>query len=137
MLNQLFDQLNYSNVHLFVNDGKIRLIYKENTLNKKTKQRIKELKPKIIKRLRENQIASEKGFLVYDNGEFYEFRFGVNSYLFIERLDGLCTAWRANYRQGEKKPYKVKAMAKNVPFEKAFKEACGFIDWLNKRRGWG
>lgn len=137
MLNQLFNHLNYSNVHLFVIDGNIRLIYKEHTLNKKTKQIIKELKPKIIKRFKENQLAREKGFLVYGYGEFYEYRFGINSFLFIERLDDSCTAWRANYRHGDKKPYKVKVMAKNVTFEKALKEASGFIDWLKKRRGWG
>ena len=79
----------------------------------------------------------QPGFLVYQQGQFYEFRYGRGAFLYIERhTDGTATAWRDNFKNDNLTPYKTKIMANNVPFVKAYKEAASFIEWLNKKRGW-
>ncbi|MDG5787796.1 hypothetical protein QA612_09815 [Evansella sp. AB-P1] len=141
-VNQLLDTLYYFDIQLFLDNGNITIKYKKDKLNnieiKKIKQQIKENKKDLIQRLEENKKAKEKKFLIYGDGDLYEYRYGFNSFLFIERLDnGLTYAYRSSYKVGDNQSYKTIILGKNVPFDKAFEKAAGFIDWLNKRnRRW-
>lgn len=136
MINNLLDNLYNKNIQLLIiNNQKIKLVYQKEKITTDLKNEIKENKQKIIERLQENEKAKQKGFNVYGHGELYEYRYGFGSYLFIERLqNGLVTAWRANYPRGDSKPYKRKLIRQNSSFERAFKDAAGFIDWLNKKK---
>jgi hypothetical protein len=134
MLYNLFYQIDTLNIQLKIKNKKLSLIYEEGTLPLELKKVIKEHKYEIIKRLEENELARAKGFLVHQYGEMYEFRYGAGAYLFIEREGELAYAWRANYMPDEQKPYKIKTLAERVPFEQAFEEAAGFIDWLHRQR---
>lgn len=137
MLYNLFYQIDNLNIQIKIKNKKLSLIYEEGTLPLDLKQKIKQHKQQLIKRLEENEIARAKGFLIYRYGELYEYRYGLGAYLFIEREGDLAIAWRANYMPEEKQPYKTKILAERVPFEKAFQEAAGFIDWLQRQRKWG
>lgn len=137
MLYNLFYQIDNLNIQIKIKNKKLSLIYEEGTLPMDLKKQIKQHKQQIIKRLEENEQARKKGFLVYCYGEFYEFRYGVGAYLFIEREGELAIAWRANYMPDGSRPYKIKVLAERVPFESAFQEAVGFIDWLQRQRKWG
>ncbi len=134
MISDFLHYLYHLDIYISVSNNRLRLKYK--TIDITTKEKIKQLKPLLIKRIKENDVATEKGFTVFSYGDLYEYRYGLNSFLFIERLDDhKATAWRANYRQDDDKPYKVKLIARNVPFEEAFQQANRFIDWLNKKNG--
>ncbi|OIJ07639.1 hypothetical protein BKP35_18305 [Anaerobacillus arseniciselenatis] len=134
MISNFLHYLYHLDIYISVSNEKLRLKYKN--INKETKLKIKQLKPLLIKRLKENDEAIEKGFIIYRYGDLYEFRYGLNSFLFIERLDDQkASAWRANYRQGDDKPYKVKLIARNVPFNEAFEQASSFINWLYRMDG--
>ncbi|BDG46407.1 hypothetical protein [Parageobacillus sp. KH3-4] len=137
MLYNLFYQIENLNIQIKIKNNKLSLVYEEGTLSLDLKKQIKQHKQQIIKRLEENEQARKKGFLVYCYGEFYEFRYGAGAYLFIEREGELAIAWRANYLPDESRPYKIKVLAERVPFERAFQEAVGFIDWLQRQRKWG
>ncbi|WP_117161262.1 hypothetical protein [Paraliobacillus sp. X-1268] len=137
MINNLLDSLYNKDIQLLtINNQKIKLVYQKEKITTDLKNEIKENKQKIIERLQENDKAKQKGFNVYGHGELYEYRYGFESYLFIERLqNGLVAAWRANYPRGNSsKPYKKKTICPNSSFERAFKDATGFIDWLNKKK---
>lgn len=135
MLYNLFYQIDNLNIQIKIKNKKLRLIYEEGTLPLDLKQQIKQHKQQLIKRLEENEMAREKGFLIYRYGELYEYRYGLGAYLFIEREGELAIAWRANYMPEEKQPYKIKLLVERVPFEKAFQEAASFIDWLKRQKG--
>lgn len=134
MISDFMHYLYHMDIYISVSNERLRLKYK--TIDIKTKENIKQLKPLLIKRLKENEDAINKGFIVYNYGDLYEFRYGLNSFLFIERLDEQkATSWRANYRKDDNKPYKVITIARNTSFEEAFQQASSFIDWLNKKSG--
>ncbi|WP_017473333.1 hypothetical protein [Amphibacillus jilinensis] len=137
MISKLLDHLNDQNIQIVVlNNQKIKLLYQKNQITKELKNQITKYKNKIIARHKQNEQARSKGFNVYGHGDLYEYRYGFGSYLFIERYSNdLVTAWRANYPKGGDKPYKIKTIRKNSNFERAFEDAVGFIDWLNKRKG--
>ncbi|MCX8045513.1 hypothetical protein CI793_11235 [Anoxybacillus ayderensis] len=134
MLYNIFYEIDNLNIQIKIKNKKLSLIYEEGTLPLDLKKQIKQHKQQIIKRLEENELARAKGFLVHLYGEFYEFRYGAGAYLFIEREGELAHAWRANYMPDEQKPYKIKTLAERVPFEQAFEEAAGFIDWLQRQK---
>lgn len=134
MISEFLHFLYHLDIYISVSNDRLRLKYK--TIDIKTKEQIKQQKPLLIKRLKENDEAKKKGFLVYNYGDIYEFRYGLNSFLFIERLDNnKVQAWRANYRQDDSKPYKIKIISKDASFEEAFHKSCSFIDWLNRKNG--
>ncbi|SEO80724.1 hypothetical protein SAMN04488134_11366 [Amphibacillus marinus] len=137
MINNLLDQLVHNNIQLIISDNqKLKLLYQKNNVTDELKNQITKNKLKIMQRLLENKQARSVGFNIYGSGDLYEYRYGFGSYLYIERsANDLVTAWRANYPKGGDKPYKLKIIRKNSSFEKAFKEAKGFIDWLNKKNG--
>lgn len=136
MISNFLHALYHLDIDIFLINEKIRVKYKKEITNKETIEKIKILKPLILKRLKENEIAAEKGFLIHYYGDLYEYRYGLNSYLFIERLDDYkAIAWRANYRNDDSKPYNIKIIANNVSFHDAFQKATSFIDWMNKKRG--
>lgn len=92
-------------------------------------------KRKIAKRFQENKFAKKKGFMIYNHGLLYEYRYGFGAFLYVERLqNGLAHAWRANYALGKEKPYKIITVAETTSFSKAFKSAIGFVDWIERRR---
>lgn len=135
MISDLLHYLDHMDIIISLNNEKLRLKYKKENINQKIKEQIKNYKPLIIKRIKENEQAIEKGFMVYSHGDLYEYRYGYNSFLFIERMDNYkAIAWRANYRQDDTKPYKVKTIA-NSTFSEAFQQSSSFIDWLNKKNG--
>jgi hypothetical protein len=112
---------------------KIKLIYSPGQLDDLIKEQIKQNKKGILDRIEENEAARRAGFLVYQHGMFYEYRYGFGAYLFIERLpNGLASVWRENYLPEKPTPIKTKVMAENVPFKKVFENAQGFISWLKK-----
>lgn len=133
MISNLLHELYHLDIDISIINNKIRIKYKKEITNKETIEKIKKLKPLILKRLKENEIAIDKGFTIYHYGDLYEYRYGLNSYIFIERLDDYKTiAWRANYRKDDPKPYKTVRIANNVSFNESFQQAVNFIDWLNK-----
>lgn len=136
MINQLLKDIYNQNIKLEIkNNNKLNLIYEQGVLSPGLKDEIKRLKKQLVKRLQENDTAREKGFLVYDNGSLYEYRYGIGAFLFIERdQQDLATVWRANYARDENKPYKIKYVKRNVPFEEALQEAANFVDWLKRKR---
>lgn len=136
-MDNLLDHLNDQNIQIVVLDNQnLKLLYQKNQMTKELKIQIKKYKKKIIERQKQNEQARSKGFNVYGHGDLYEYRYGFCSFLFIERYSNdLVTAWRANYPKGEDKPYKIKIIRKNSSFERAFRDAVGFIDWLKKRKG--
>lgn len=138
-LTQLFSKLYHYDVQLLLDNGYLKLKYKQNLKESKEiiklKQQIKNRKKDLIKRLDENNKALNKNFLIYNDGDLYEYRYGFNSFLFIERLDdNLTDCYRLNFRKDDPAPYRVVILTKNVPFDISYKKALGFIEWLNRRK---
>jgi hypothetical protein len=124
------------NIQIKEVDYKTKLIYEPGILDETLKKQIKQHKKGILQRMEENEVARNAGFLIYNHGLIYEYRYGLGAYLYIERLpEGLTSVWRENYLPDQQKPHRIKIIADNVPFKKAFKEAQGFINWLNNKRG--
>lgn len=136
MLNQLLKDMYNQNIQIEIkNNNKLNLIYEQGMLTPELKENIKLYKQKLIQRLKENAAAQEKGFLVYEFGMFYEYRYGLGAFLFIERNpDGSASSWRANYAANETKPYKIKFLKREAAFEDAYREAASFVDWFKKKR---
>ncbi|HHY72254.1 MAG TPA: hypothetical protein GX497_03335 [Bacillus bacterium] len=136
MLNQLLKEMYNKNIQIEVKEkNTLNLIYEQGVLTPELKQFIKKNKQQLIKRLKENDAAQKKGFLVYEFGMLYEYRYGLGAFLFIERNpEGSTTSWRANYGTGDSKPYKIKFLRRDVDFEDAYREAANFVDWLKKKR---
>lgn len=136
MINQLLNTMYNLNIKIEEKENKTKLIYEHGFINEEIKYQIKLHKKELVMRLKENEKAREVGFLVYHHGQLYEYRFGRGSYLFIERLsNGKTSAWRENYKEGDIRAYRTKTIVQDVPFRRAFDEAVGFINWLNKKRG--
>lgn len=134
MISNFLHELYHLDIDIFIINEKIRVKYKKEITKKETIEKIKKLKPLILKRLKENEIAVDKGFTIYHFGDLYEYRYGLNSYLFIERLDDYkAIAWRANYRSDDSKPYKTTIISENVSFNEAFQQSVNFIDWVKNK----
>ncbi|USK56360.1 hypothetical protein LIS82_07775 [Cytobacillus solani] len=135
MINQLLNTMYHLNIEIKEIDNKTKLVYGSGILNSELKELIKQHKPLLLQRLDENQAAKRIGFLIYHHGLLYEYRYGRGAFLYIERLpNGKATAWRANYLPDQTEPYKTKTIVHNVLFQRAFDEAAGFIEWINKKR---
>jgi hypothetical protein len=136
MLYQLLNTMYHLNIEIQEKDNKTKLIYENGILNEELKERIKTSKGLLLQRLDENEKAKKLGFIVYNHGELFEYRFGLGAFLYIERLqNGRATAWRENFAPNQQLAYKTRTIVQNVPFEKAFDQAERFINWLNKNRG--
>jgi hypothetical protein len=123
------------NIEIKEIDQQIKLIYLSGQLDETLKEQIKQYKKGILKRLEENEAAKKEGFLVYNHGLMYEYRYGLGAFIFIERhSNGLVSVWRENYLPDQNKPFKTKIMVENVSIKKGFENAQGFINWLKKRR---
>jgi hypothetical protein len=123
------------NIEIKEIDQQIKLIYLPGQLDEILKEQIKQYKKGILKRIEENEAAKRAGFLVYNHGLIYEYRYGLGAFIFIERHpNGLVSVWRENYLPDQNKPFKTKIMVENVSFKKGFENAQGFINWLKKRR---
>lgn len=135
MLNQLLNTMYHLNIQIKEINYKTKLIYEPGLLDKGLKEEIKKHKEDLIKLLKENEIAQKDGFIVFNHGQLYEYRYGWGAYVYVERLpNDRATSWRANYRQDQIEPYKTKNIAQNVPFEKAYEQALGFVKWLQGKR---
>ncbi|WP_313799073.1 hypothetical protein [Cytobacillus sp.] len=135
MITQLLNTMYHLNIEIKEIDNKTKLVYAPDILNAELKELIKQHKPSLLQRLDENQAARRIGFLIYHHGMLYEYRYGRGAFLYIERLpNDKATSWRANFLPDQTKPYKTKTIVLNVPFQRAFDEAAGFINWLNKKR---
>lgn len=122
------------NIQIKEENKKLKLSYEQGILPEDLRLDIKKHKQALLERLQENDEAKQLGFCIYNHGDLLEYRYGNQAYLYVERLPGgFADAWRANYKQGETEPYKVKVVAKNVPYSKAFEKAAGFVRWLNKQ----
>jgi hypothetical protein len=136
MVYQLLNTMYHLNIQIKEIDNKIKLIYENGVLNEYLKEQIKNHKDMLIQRLDENERARKLGFFVYHHGEFYEYRYGLGAFLYIERhSNGKSSAWRENFLPDQQQAYKTKTIVQNVSFEKAFDQAEGFINWINKNRG--
>ncbi|WP_445506600.1 hypothetical protein [Niallia sp. 03190] len=94
MINNLLNIMYNLNIEIKEKNNKIKLIY-QNCIDEKLKTQIKEYKIEILQQLKDNAVAKEIGFLIYQHGLFYEYRYGRGAYLFIERLpNGRATTWR-------------------------------------------
>lgn len=135
MLNQILNSMFHLNIQLKEVNNKTKLIYEPGLLDQQLKEQIKEYKTQLIKRIEENEAAMKLGFLVFNHGQVYEYRFGLGSYIYIERLpNGLASAWRENFMPKQQQAYKTKTIIQNAPFNKAYQEAEKFICWLNKQQ---
>ncbi|WP_028982768.1 hypothetical protein [Sporolactobacillus terrae] len=136
MINNLLNDMYLKNIKVTNQNNQIKLIYKEGSLDDGLRNKIKQYKKALLKRLQQNAAAQQMGFLVYNHGQFYEYRFGKGSYLYVERYsDGSGCAWRENYMFGRTKPYKMIVVAEKVRFERALEKAMSFVQWLSKKRG--
>jgi hypothetical protein len=96
-------------------NNKTKLVYEAGQLDEVLKEQIKQHKKVILQRQEENEAAKKAGFLVYNHGLIYEYRYGLGAHLFIERLpNGLVSVWRENYLPDQNKPFKTKIMVENV-----------------------
>lgn len=135
MINNLLNILYHLDIKIEVQNKKTKLIYKNGSISEEIKNQIKQHKKELLQRIKENEEALSIGFLVYNQGQLYEYRYGAGAYLYIERhSDLLADAWRANYRIGEDKPYKTIVIAKNVKFEQAYMKSKGFIEWIASKQ---
>lgn len=135
MIDNLLNDMYHLKIQIKEENYRTKLIYEAGLVSDKLKAQIKKHKKEIMQRQKENAAALDLGFLVYQHGQFYEYQYGRGAFLYIERHpDGTATAWRDNFKPDELIPYKTKIIARNEPFEKAYKEAASFIDWLNKKR---
>jgi hypothetical protein len=124
------------NIEIKEINNKTKLIYENGILNEELKEQIKTYKGLLLQRLDENEKAQKLGFIVYHHGEFYEYRYGLGAFLYVERLqNGRAIAWRENFLPNQQQAYKTKIIVQNVSFVKAFDQAEGFINWMNKNRG--
>lgn len=136
MINPLLNTMYHLNIQIKKVDHKTKLIYEPGQLDENLKIEIKQQKQRILQRFEENEFAKKTGFLIYNHGLLYEYQYGWGSFIYIERLpNGLTNVWRENYLPDQKRPNKSKSIRENVPFMKGLKEAQGFINWLNKKRG--
>lgn len=134
MIDQLLNTMYHLNIKIKEQDNKTKLVYASGLINEQLKAAIKQNKELLLQRLDENESARKIGFLVYHHGALYEYRYGRGSFLYIERLpNGKATAWRANYQPDKEEPYRTNIIVQNATFERAFEQAIGFIDWLNKK----
>ncbi|MEH7126008.1 hypothetical protein V7127_22615 [Bacillus sp. JJ1773] len=133
MINQLLNTMYHLNIEIKEIDNKTKLVYEPGLLNEELKEQIKQHKSLLVQRLGENEDARKLGLLIYNHGQLYEYRYGRGAFLYIERLpNGKATAWRDNFLLEQSTPYKTKTIIANVPFEKAFEQAAGFINWMKK-----
>jgi hypothetical protein len=136
MLYQLLNIMYHLNIEIKEINNKTKLVYEKGILNEELKEQIKAYKGLLLQRLDENEKAQKLGFIVYHHGELYEYRYGLGAFLYVERLqDGKVTAWRENFLPNQQHAYKTKLIVQNVSFVKAFDQAEGFINWMNKNRG--
>lgn len=134
MINNLLNIMYDLNIEIIEKNNKIKLIY-QNYIDEKLKAQIKEYKIEILQQLKENAAAKEIGFLVYQHGLFYEYRYGRGAFLHRTPSKWSSNSLEGNHREDQKGAYKTKIIVQNVPFERAFKEAMGFIGWLRKWQG--
>lgn len=135
MIYQLLNTMYHLNIGIKEVDRKTKLVYESGLLNDELKEQIRQHKKSLIQRLEENEEARKLGFIVYSHGQLYEYRYGRGAFLYIERLpNGKADAWRENYLPEQTIAYKTKTIVTDVPYEKAFEQARGFINWLNKNR---
>jgi hypothetical protein len=136
MLYQLLNIMYHLKIEIKEINNKTRLVYENGILDEELKEQIKTYKCLLLQRLDENEKAQKLGFIVYHHGELYEYRYGLGAFLYVERLqNGRANAWRENFAPGQQQAYKTKIIVQNVLFEKAFDQAEGFINWMNKNRG--
>ena len=103
MINQLLNTMYHLNIQIKEIDNKTKLIYEPGQLNEKLKIEIKQQKQWILKRIEENELAKKMGFLIYQQGLIYEYRFGWSSFIYIERLpNGLTNVWRESHLPDKK-----------------------------------
>ncbi|MDP4086010.1 MAG: hypothetical protein Q8934_15510 [Bacillota bacterium] len=134
MINQLLNTMYHLNIQIKEVENKTKLVYEPGVLDEQLKEQIKEHKKEIMQRLQENEVAKSMGFLIYHHGLFYEYRYGLGAFLYIERLsNGFVNAWRENYLSGQDKPFKIKVIAKDASFQKAFKDSNSFINWIKNK----
>ncbi len=135
MINQLLNKMYHLNIQIKDIEGKTKLIYEPGLLDQQLKEQIRLHKDALLIRMSENHSANKLGFLVFNHGALYEYRYGLGAFLYIERLpNGKVSAWRENYLPAQERSYKVVNIAHNVPFDKAFEKAEGFIIWLSKKQ---
>jgi hypothetical protein len=136
MLYQLLNIMYHLNIEIREINNKTKLFYENGILNEELKEQIKTYKDLLLRRLDENEKAQKLGFIVYHHGELYEYRYGLGAFLYVERLqNGKAIACRENFLPNQQHAYKTKIIVQNVPFDKAFDQAEGFINWMNKNRG--
>lgn len=136
MIYQLLNAMYHLNIEIKEVDRKTKLVYAPGLLNEKLKDQIRLHKKTLVQRLEENDEARKQGFIVYNHGQLYEYRYGRGAFLYVERLpNGRADAWRENFLPDQKTAYKTKTIVSNVPYHKAFKQAVGFVEWMNKRKG--
>ncbi|MFC5732161.1 hypothetical protein [Cytobacillus gottheilii] len=135
MIYQLLNTMYHLNIKLEEINGKTKLVYETGFLDDRLKAQIKKHKQELIQRQAENAAARKLGFLVYDHGELYEYRYGRGAFLYIQRLPySRASAWRENYLPGQAEAYKTKTVVHDVLFEKAFEQAVGFVEWMGGKR---
>lgn len=135
MIDALLNEMYQLNIELKQTGNKTKLVYKQSVINEQLKTAIKRNKNAIIQRIQENEIARLKGYLVYNNGELYEFRYGAFAFLYIERIEGnKARAYRVNYSPDKNTPIRTKILLEAGTFQQAWEKANGFITWLQSQK---
>ena len=135
MIQSLIETMYQRNVSLERENGRLILV-SEDLVDSDLKEEIRSKKSGLLKRLDEEQLAKEAGLTEALHGQVYFYRYGMNAYIYLERHEnGKASVWRESYKPGAVRSHKVKMMATRVSFERAVKEAWGFIEWLQSKKG--
>lgn len=98
---------------------------------------LKSHKQAILVNLRQQEVATKNGWIVYPFGEAYEKQVSTNSLVFLfQETDGTFTVWRGTWKGGSF-PKTEKVLISNVEFDEAFKRANNYANWFINNIGKG
>lgn len=96
------------------------------------------VKNAILKRLRENVIAENQGWLVANFGDVYLHQYGLQNYVIMERnFNGTLDVYRCRFNK-ENKADNIKDIGTNLRhFQEARDLAANFLDWFYSKSLYG
>ena len=109
-------------------DGNIKADFKKGNFPDELRFLIKQNKPALIERLKQNDLLEENGWIIYLFGEVYEYHLSLRSYLYIDREeDGTHTLWRNTLKGVGQDQSKV--LLSQATFNDVYVKATDYISW--------
>lgn len=135
MITDLLKRAYVADVELWTESGKLKYRAPEGALTEALKREIVEYKESLIRRLEHIQTAKGEQWVVFEFGEMYSKRLGLNSELCIFRSDDESfTTWKGNWKSDDPKPYKETILAAGVSFKEALDRANNYLNWSTGRK---